>query len=550
MFPETFPYPNDPRRQGERRVFEAVRDQLASQWTAFYAVPWLTIHKGVPADGETDFVLAHPLHGLFIAEVKGGGIEYDARKAQWYSIDRTQTRHAIRDPFDQARVGARILDEKLGAQSRWIGTDVHAGRMVVFPDATVAGNIRPDGLRDIIIDARDLGNLRERIVQIVELWQPAGGWRTPLGAARIQALESLLARSFELRLSLAEAIRETDRKIFELTDQQSHILGLLQNFPRACVTGGAGTGKTLLAVEKARQLAKAGHRTLLCCFNRPLAEFLQQQTASVPNLVVDTFHALCERAAQETGVELPERDADGQWSSEVFATALPDALLGAIDRGFEPFDAIVLDEAQDFVEEWLMHLIFTLRDAKQGAFYVFGDPAQTVYKRRTGFIDGIPVFPLTRNLRNTRHIHGAAAPHSPSPTEAVGPEGPPVEWITTTPDGIPSAVRDAVTRLIREEGLTTSDIAVLTLRRNTIPESTQHLGPFPVRFRADVPHAIRIDTVHRFKGLERAAIVLALPPDIDKARHQALLYVGMTRARGHLVVIGTEGALRVARDEA
>jgi len=43
---------------------------------------------------------------------------------------------------------------------------------------------------------------------------------------------------------------------------------------RAAIEGAAGTGKTVLAMEKARRLATTGRRVLLLCFNSPLAQDL------------------------------------------------------------------------------------------------------------------------------------------------------------------------------------------------------------------------------------------------------------------------------------
>jgi len=53
---------------------------------------------------------------------------------------------------------------------------------------------------------------------------------------------------------------------------------------------------------------------------------------------------------------------------------------------------------------------------------------------------------------------------------------------------------------------------------------------------------IRLSTIHRFKGLESPVVILAeidsrVPPEVLPE----LLYVGATRARTHLVVIGSRG---------
>ncbi len=61
-----------------------------------------------------------------------------------------------------------------------------------------------------------------------------------------------------------------------MTNQQSAILEFLGEQPTAAIHGPAGTGKTLLAVEKARSLSRSGHNTLYLCLNEFLLESLRK----------------------------------------------------------------------------------------------------------------------------------------------------------------------------------------------------------------------------------------------------------------------------------
>jgi hypothetical protein len=544
MCPERFPYPTDPLRQGERRVYEALRDQLPRAWVAFYGVAWVAMRNGQPADGESDFVLAHPDHGVYVVEVKGGGIEYEGRTGHWFSHDRHGQRHPIKDPFEQGRIGALVLRERLLRLRAWAGTDVDPARFVIFPDSGTKRDLLLHAPRDLIVDASDLDRLPRRLEEIVNLFLPNGGWRVPLGHERIQLLEQLLAQSFRLRLPLGKALRETDRRIVELTEQQFSVLDMLQRQRRTFVSGAPGTGKTLLAVEKARRLAREGYRTLLCCFNRPLGDYLRESVGDEPDIVVDTFHSLCEKAAREAGIELPPNRPDAPWGSEVFASVLPEALLSAFDRGYPRFDAVVVDEAQDFVEDWWTTLELALHDGTEGVFYAFGDLGQGVYRRHSAFLERLTPIDLTQNLRNTRAIHDAArAFHDGRPYTCAGPEGTPVEWVTAPTTETVRALCQILQRLIYDEDVPPRDIAIVLCRKNSLPDDLARLGSFPVSYRSDEDHKVRIDTVHRFKGLERSAIVLVVPPQIRRPDEDPLLYIGFTRARGHLVVVGPEGVL-------
>lgn len=84
-------------REAEVRVWKALRDQLGQGWVVFYSRPWLGLtSSGGERDGECDFVVAHPSHGVLAIEVKGGGISYDPAGDDWWSRDRDGIRHAIK----------------------------------------------------------------------------------------------------------------------------------------------------------------------------------------------------------------------------------------------------------------------------------------------------------------------------------------------------------------------------------------------------------------------------------------------------------------------
>ena len=53
------------------------------------------------------------------------------------------------------------------------------------------------------------------------------------------------------------------------------------------------------------------------------------------------------------------------------------------------------------------------------------------------------------------------------------------------------------------------------------------------------PGTVAVETIYRFKGLEADAAIVILDR-IDKDRHRALAYIGMSRARFHLVVVGPQ----------
>jgi superfamily I DNA and RNA helicase len=65
------------------------------------------------------------------------------------------------------------------------------------------------------------------------------------------------------------------------------------------------------------------------------------------------------------------------------------------------YEAIIVDEGQDFQPHWWLSLQCLLADFDQGLLYIFFDDNQNLYHRDTVLPEGIPRFPLTRNCRNT-----------------------------------------------------------------------------------------------------------------------------------------------------
>ncbi|MBI5439908.1 MAG: NERD domain-containing protein, partial [Deltaproteobacteria bacterium] len=405
MFPTPLPAKavEDPFRSAERRVYEALAGTLPKATTVFYGAAWLGRRDGgPPVDGEADFIVAHPDHGLLVLEVKGGGIARDGSTGRWLSRDRTGHVHAIKDPLEQAVRTKHALLRKLKDLPGFPAW-VDAGHGVILPDSRRSSALLgPEAPREIFAFADDMDRLGERIHEITRFWAGEGS-RHGLGSAGVERLVRFLAPTFELPLPAGPALEEDERAILRLTEEQFSVLDLLSRMRRVAVTGGAGTGKTILAREKARRLAAEGFRTLLTCASRPLAETLASQCRDLANLTVRCFGDLCRAFAEAVGLSPPPPQA----SEDLLARALVEALDR---RPEERFDAVVVDEGQDFTEERWDLLRLALKDDDQGILYVFYDDNQRLRPECSRFLAGLPAVTLTKNLRNTRAIYEAANP--------------------------------------------------------------------------------------------------------------------------------------------
>lgn len=530
----------DSRRRAEVRVYDRLAEVLDDSFTVFYSSPWLgTDHLGNERDGECDFMIAHPRRGYLTLEVKGGGISFDPVERQWWSTDRNDFRFRIKDPVEQARSAKHELLTKLKATRHWQDRWINNSHGVVFPDAAAPPrDLGADRPAHIFCCSREFAHgFREWIEARMQEAARRSDSRG-LGGDGIAAFESILAHPFTLSFQIAGAM-QNDRQQFGVLDPtQFHILENIADISRTEIRGAAGTGKTIVAIEEARRAAAAGRRTLLTCFRRPLANELSRSSGVVDSLTVASFHAVCLRVAEEAGLGLPPTDRRDQ---HFFDSILPGLFIDAVtERPDLKWQTIIIDEGQDFHESWWIAIDAALIPG--GSLRVFSDANQRVYAHQTVPAADLQLVPirLVRNLRNTRSIHNAAAVHYEGPEIiAEGPEGLAVNWIEADTTGaLIKAGYKEVRRLVFQEEVATGEIAVLLPNADWVERFQIEASHSQLEF-ADCgdlsTDRVVVDTLRRFKGLERPATILVVG-ESDLARGE-LAYVGLSRPRFYLAVV-------------
>jgi hypothetical protein len=537
----------DPSRDGECLVFDAL-SRLPSDYRVFYSVAWLARSRRFGgADGEADFVIVHPQRGAIVVEVKGGIIRRDGEAGKWFSAFRSTGKEVeIKDPVAQAKRNKFRLSDALVEQSTWVSGKPKFGHAVAFPHCDAYSQaLGPDCPAEIVMYAPDLADIERWANQVYDFWSGSEAPCSPFDGISMRTVTNL----FVPRVSLSSAsdvasINHSENEIERLTTNQLNILNSLSRNRRVAIRGGAGTGKTVLALTKAVHLANQGFQVLLTCYNKPLADHLESLALSTPGLRVSTFHALCTGIIRDAGLKT-QRSNDRTYWDDVLPNALGDALSKRQDIRF---DAIVVDEGQDFAESWWTPLQLALSDPDDGIMYVFYDDNQRLYQRPNGYPKDLVDFCLSENLRNTKPIHAAAAYfYSGGDLRGIGPDGPSISTVTV-PD--PKAERlelaKFLERLVNQEHVAPNKIAVL-LGRSVEANGIAASGLIgTVRCTRDASGRIDrplLESIARFKGLERPVILLAdLGHSVD-GTHDEDLYVGLSRARSLLFVFGSEQVL-------
>jgi hypothetical protein len=564
-----------PGEEAERLVAERLRGVLPPTVAVLPHVRWLLRDHGYVREGEADVVIGDPDRGILVLEVKSGEVRRDGQGTWWVGRDRLE-----RSPFEQAADSRHALVRKLAELPGWLA-DLKpiAGQAVAFPSVELdtmrgrLGLLGPDVDAGLIADQSmfvdDEGGRRELggfVAQAFEAWSGLAGTRPP-GKAGIDLLVATMTEPFEIRPMLRNEIAGGEREVVRLTQGQYHTLNQMRGMRRASIVGGAGTGKTILAAEKARRLAQEGYRTLLVCFNSALAGMLAGEVDAAARdtgyLDVKTFHQLCEDLGREAGV-LGERPASpGQpWWDETLPRALDDAAATLGPR----YHAIVVDEGQDFADGWLLSLEALLFGGREDVLYVFHDPAQAIFREDHVAGLGMPEIVLDLNCRNAQPIHDLVRRFAGEglAAEALRSDGRPPELIEAAgAEATVRSLRAVLHRLRVEEDVRPWDIAVLTggrlehsavwavpgrrfgnevLGNPAVDDAGRNLGLAAHRVPELPSDVILCDTIRRFKGLERPVIVL-VELAADDTRLDRLLYVGASRARQHLVVIGPAAVL-------
>jgi hypothetical protein len=515
-----------PERLAEKTVWTALREQLPDDAVLIHGQRVQERRQ----EYEADLVVAVPGAGWAVIEVKGGDIRRE--RGQWQQ--RQQGTWRPIDPVGQAQDARHVVQRHLGRLGVAAARSA-AAHLVAFPDRDVPATFdAPDCPRTMVIARRDLPLAASVVVDAIRKHGQGYG---PFDAEHAEELELALVGSSLPQTDVLAFDAEHEARVEDMTEQQTRLLGFLRNQHRAAVVGGAGSGKTWLALEQARLLARQGQSVALVCYSRGLARFLKRVTDSWKPRERPSYVGLFHELPVRWGAPRGEED-DSRWWEEELPALLGE--LAAARPSADRFDSIVVDEGQDFSASWWPPTLQALKDPERGGLYVFLDEGQRVFDRSGEAPIELAPFPLDRNIRNTKRIaqtFGSLCLEQPA---YAGLDGPPVRFVPCDSQDSVAVADDEVARLTDHEGWPPGSVALLTTRhRHPVQREVVELHGWDEYwedyFAGD---DVFYGHVLGFKGLERPAVVLAVNGFRDRSRAREMLYVGLSRARTQLVVCG------------
>lgn len=511
--------PDSLEQESQRLVYAAARD-LPEEYSVFYGYRFCDQVTGAVI-WQADLIIVHPARGFLVFKIGPG--EAGFFNGRWYEFVQGSYQELKKDPLAEARGAAYALARSYQEKTGWsfpLGFDFG----LCFPESgkiegQPPGFVRPASL----LLRRDLDNFPSRISQIFTGFRKG---QDPAVCTRL--VEHILAASFRLYNTLEEQIRSfADRAQVKFTQEQERILEETQLNKRMVFYGAAGTGKTMLAVEKARRLAETGKRTVLTCFNKNLAN---QFPTDVENLTARHFHGLLERL---TGLAPPGGQENDSYFENTLVEAGYDRFSGWSQE--RKFDALVVDEGQDFRPHWFRCLEAMVKN--QGEFYVFADRSQNIFQVDPSGLEALPAsrFRLTVNLRNTTSVCQRWITPLSGHDLRLGLKDPgEIHFHSWSSDSqqlrlLGKEVESLLARQIQPRRIT---ILSPNRKEKSCLAGLDTLAGCPLAEVGDPrPGALRFSTIRAFKGLEADVVLLIGVHSDSPVCSRPDLYVGGSRAR-------------------
>ncbi len=518
------------RPKSEEKVFDIIKNNFSDSWVVFHSFDYINrLDNGIAQDGEVDFILYNPKYGILILEVKGGSIRY--HDGIWYSG------HNVIYPYMQVRKNKYAIAALFCKEGEKY-PNISMSHAVCFSDIDVDTSSFPAEAQGITLTARDFNDFEKKCIAIMQE-HPVfeNSKRAPIGYTEV--IEKL-APSFDFAGTLRNDI-DSDRKTFiRLSELQYEAFGMLRNFQRLNVRGCAGSGKTIIATKLAENLAQQGKQVLMLCFNKILAKRLKRAVNGIHNIDVRAFFDFCIEVANVSETEIQKFSAN----QKTWDYALPKLAQKAIEKFGICYDAVIVDEGQDFSPEaWKTIQMLT---ADNGVFHIFYDDDQNIYQHSLNIPPTpYPEITLSVNYRNTQKIFKELKDFISIDGVKVcsdSPIGSDAEFYTITDE---QQRRDFILKklrqLVREHKIQLSDIVILGGHslKNTCIRTTE-LGEFFVNEENSVENVKKVNykTYMKFKGCEApVVIIIDVDKDDERWKENSALYTSMSRAQSLLIVV-------------
>lgn len=531
--------PNEPiftEASGERLVFDALKNALPSGYVVFHSFKITVIEDGKIVDHEIDFVIYNKDKGIICVEAKNGAnISYSL--GQWYYSNGKP----MDDPFHQVNVNSKwLLKEiknkiKQGFVDKLLVTRIvcfHGMQRSQIENIQLALNAKNE-----LILTKDEIDCPDKLVEFIENVYKKYYVNKPGQLNNTESnilMKKVLSPQFNLVPNVSFEYQIEDNCLNQFLKEQVNILNFLEEQDFATINGAAGTGKTLIAIEKARRHSESLEKVLFLCFNSKLQEHLKNTYTDDKNMI--DYKTIAGYAKELTG--------------NIDYKKAKDKILDLSSNGKFMYKHVIIDEGQDMgikeiEDSAIIMALQTAVEQNQGTFYCFYDKLQCIQSFRLNTYK-LPSFieeadcrlTLYRNCRNTKNISMTSLRPVKEYDQKILKDNVFGEIPKMCYCNNRHEILQQVDTLIDDyKSLGYKSIAILSCLDTYIKQNTV----LPVK-ELDVRNGSYkncvVSTCRRFKGLEADAVILVdVTKDLFYGKNSLLFYVGASRAKHNLSIV-------------
>jgi len=512
------------------RVFYSAASELPEDYTVLYSYKFAVGERDKDTVmREADFVIVHPELGYAVVEVKQNPIGF--HNGQWHEHKRGASYPLHKDPVQQANNAMFAILQRYKDIARTTTFPLRLRYALCFPETRHYTGTIPAQLKiESVWTSTSLDNLEGAVLALF------GGKQKPQREACNVLVNKVLAPSFKLYSTLEEQLALFNSSAAKLlTEEQERILDETEEDKRKIFFGAAGTGKSFVAIEKARRLAHDGKKVFLTCYNKALVGMYSEH---IPSSRV-TSSCFLGHIQDLLGVPAPADDGETFYKETLPSLAF-DHYSQLPDQ--DKYDAIIVDEGQDFRAAWFVALEAMVKP--HGYFYVFADPKQDLFGHGLDTLKNMEVSKhrLTLNLRNSAPICELLAKFTGERVKAKLNCGLPViTFAWTDAQAERWQIEKEIGRLV-SQGLSPQRILILSPHRqeNSSLAGLTKIKEWPLVDVFDNRHGVKFSTIRSFKGLE-ADVVFLIGLKDSKVCTPADIYVGASRAKFLLYIFHQAG---------
>ncbi|MGI8908112.1 MAG: NERD domain-containing protein [Candidatus Sumerlaeaceae bacterium] len=504
--------------------------------------------------GESDFVVIGP-EGIFVLEIKGGSVSCYNGNWTYEDLWNGKRRTSREGPFEQAKSGLFAIEKDLNRFFPELRNYI-IGYGVMMKDEEFSAT-GCELTTEVLWDTREWRRpLPLYVEQLADFWQKKYGRKPRLDAPTRERIRQALRPDIRSAVTFGSRLNGLETRMVELKDQQARIVGGVHRNRRTIVEGPAGTGKTLIATDRALAFAHEGREILFLCFNTLLAEHLKCgfEAADLGGGSIDVAHMhellgkLIAKSEGSTHQEMHNLDDD------FYRHVLPTKAMESLDvlkksgQSIKQYDVVIVDEAQDLLSwSYVEVLDALLKDGfNAGRCHLFMDPNQNIFEGTENDVmsrleeSGFSIYPLDVNCRNTREVAEAATMLSSvrlATNEAIR-GGRHHRLMYGSIEELLAMIEDEIKGLLND-GIGLEQIIFLSPRvlKHSVLANVSNFAGVPLGdVRTANSHGLKrleFCTMQAFKGLERR-IVFATDLDLEDPSCNMLYYCGLSRAVGVL----------------